>query len=129
MKQLRAFLTLTKMMRFRNFGLAIVFTLLMSFSVVQAQTSFGRISGTVTDSTGAVVPNASVTVSDAATNFSRVVTTDENGYYTLTNLPVGAYNVTVEVQSFKKSIKTVMLEADARLTIDFTLEPGKYPRW
>ncbi len=126
MKQLRGFLILTRTICFRNFGLAIVFTLLMNFFVAQAQTNVGRISGTVSDSTGAVVPNASVIASDAATNFSRTATTDENGYYTLTNLPVGTYSVSVEVQSFKKSIKTEnALSADARLTVDFALEAGQ----
>ncbi len=126
MKQLRGFLILTRTICFRNFGLAIVFTLLMNFFVAQAQTNVGRISGTVSDSTGAVVPNASVIASDAATNFSRTATTDENGYYTLTNLPVGTYSVSVEVQRFKKSIKTEnALSADARLTVDFALEAGQ----
>ncbi|HEX8248634.1 MAG TPA: TonB-dependent receptor, partial [Pyrinomonadaceae bacterium] len=98
----------------------------MSFSAVRAQTSFGRISGTISDSTGAVVPNASVTASDAATNFSRTAATDENGFYTLTNLPVGTYSVSVEVQNFKKSVKTEnALNADGRLTVDFTLEAGQ----
>ncbi|MET0754264.1 MAG: carboxypeptidase regulatory-like domain-containing protein [Pyrinomonadaceae bacterium] len=126
MKQLRAFLTLTMTINFRNLGLAILLTLSASFSVVQAQTSFGRISGTVTDSSGAVVPNASVTASDSARNFSRTAVSDENGFYTLTNLPVGTYSVSVELQNFKKSVKTEnALSADGRLTIDFTLEAGQ----
>lgn len=126
MEQFRAFSTFAKTICCRNFGIAIIFTLLMSFSVARAQTSSGRISGTVTDSTGAVVPNASVVVSDAATNFSRTATTDENGYYTLTNLPVGTYSVAVEVASFKKSVKTEnSLSSDARLTVDFALEAGQ----
>lgn len=126
MKQLRAFLILTRMDCFRHFGAAIIFTVLLSFSVAQAQTSSGRISGTITDSTGAVVPNANVTVSDAGTNLSRTATTDESGFYTLTNLPVGTYSVSIEVPNFKKSIKTEnVLNADGRLTIDFTLETGQ----
>lgn len=92
---------------------------------VSAQTSSGRISGTVTDSTGAVVANVTVTVSDPATNLSRTVTTDENGFYTVTNLPVGTYSVSAELQNFKKSILNGnVINADARLTVDFTLETG-----
>lgn len=97
-----------------------------AFSVVQGQTSFGRISGTVSDSVGAVIANATVIVTNPATNFSRTVMTDESGYYTVTNLPVGTYRVTVEVENFKKSVKNEnALSADGRLTIDFTLEAGQ----
>ena len=47
--------------------------------VAQGQTIFGRISGTVTDSSGAVVPNASVTITNSATNLVRTTTTDDEG--------------------------------------------------
>jgi hypothetical protein len=91
-----------------------------------AQTNFGRISGTVTDSTGAVVAGATVVVSDPATNFSRTVTTDESGFYTATNLPVATYTVSVEAPNFKKGVQTGnVLNADARLTVDFALEAGQ----
>jgi hypothetical protein len=68
--------------------------LVLAFSALAyGQTSFGRISGNVTDAGGAAVPNASVTVTDPSTSFSRTVTTDDSGYYTVTNLPVGTYSV------------------------------------
>lgn len=93
---------------------------------IRAQTSFGRISGTVTDSIGAVVANATVIVADPATNFSRTVTTDESGFYTITNLPVGTYSISVEMTNFKKSVQTGnVLNADGRLTVDFALETGQ----
>lgn len=102
---------------------ALLFTLTL---VVSGQTNFGRISGTVTDSTGAVVPNATVTVSDPSINFTRVVTTNDEGFYTITNIPVGTYNVIVEMPNFKKSINSgISLNADARLTVDFTIETGQ----
>ena len=93
---------------------------------VQAQTIFGRISGTVTDASGAVVPGATVTVTNEATQQTRAVVTDEDGFYVATSLPVGTYRVIVEVPGFKKSAKTGSdLAADGRLTVDFTLEPGE----
>ncbi len=52
---------------------------LASPPTAKAQTIFGRISGTVTDSNKAVLPNAQVTVTNEATNFARTVNTDENG--------------------------------------------------
>ena len=60
------------------------------------QTVFGRISGTVTDSSGAVVPNATVTIHNNATNSERTTVTDGEGFYTVTNLPVGSYTISVE---------------------------------
>jgi hypothetical protein len=90
-----------------------------------AQTIFGRISGTVTDAAGAAVPGATVRITNDATQQSRNVLSDANGFYVATNLPVGAYRVTVEAQSFKKSTKTGNdLVADGRLTVNFALEPG-----
>ena len=92
---------------------------------VYGQTIFGRISGTVTDSSGAVVPNAEVTVTNNATNLVRTAVTDESGFYTVTNLPVGTYTVTVERSGFKKANQTDnALTADTRLTINVTLETG-----
>jgi hypothetical protein len=95
-------------------------------SSASAQTIVGRISGTVTDATGAVVPGASVTVTNAATNLVRTAVADEDGFYTVTNLPVGTYVVAAESQGFKRAEQRgVALTADARLTIDMALEPGQ----
>src|SRR4051812_27360488 len=75
-----------------------------SFSI-QGQTIFGRISGTVRDKQGAAIPNASVTLTNSATNLARTVATDESGFYTATNLPVGTYSIAVESRGFKKALK------------------------
>ena len=101
--------------------------LLVALSVVSAsgQTNFGRISGTVTDSSGAVIPNATVTIRNSATNLERTAATDGEGFYTVTNLPVGNYTVSVEQTGFKKSVQTGnVLAADTRLTVNITLEAG-----
>jgi hypothetical protein len=93
---------------------------------ISGQTIFGRISGTVIDSTGAVVPDATVTVTNSATNAARTATTDEGGFYTVTNLPVGTYSVTVERTGFKKANSADnTLAADTRLTVNITLEAGQ----
>ena len=89
------------------------------------QTNFGRISGTVTDSSGAVIPNATVTIRNNATNAERTSVTDGEGFYTVTNLPVGSYTISVEQTGFKKSVQTDnVLTADTRLTVNLTLEAG-----
>jgi hypothetical protein len=126
MKQLRALLTALEGKGPRVVGLAILLTLAANSVAVQAQTNFGQISGTVSDAAGAVVPGAAVTAIDSATNLSRTMTTDRNGYYVITNLLVGTYRVTVEVANFKKAIRTENeLSADERMTIDFILETGQ----
>jgi len=90
-----------------------------------AQTITGRISGTVTDASGGAVPGATVKVTNVGTDISRTAMTDPNGFYVVTNLPVGDYAVLVEKQGFKKSNKTgYTLVADGRLTVDFELETG-----
>jgi hypothetical protein len=102
-----------------------VVALLLCAGVLQAQSIVGRISGTVTDPTGAVIPNASVSITAESTKMVRAVKTDDNGFYVATALPVGAYTVSVEFQGFKKSAKTgANLVADGRLTVDFALEVG-----
>lgn len=104
-----------------------LFLLVLLASIeVSGQTIFGRISGTIKDANGGVVANATVTVTNTETNTQRTVTTDEGGFYTVTNLPVGTYGVSVEQQGFKKALQSDNhLAADARLTIDFTLEAGQ----
>jgi hypothetical protein len=91
-----------------------------------AQTVVGRISGTVQDSNGASVPNASVKVVNSANNSERAVTTDESGFYTVTNLPVGSYTIEAEAKGYKKALVSGQtVTADARLTVDLKLEVGE----
>ncbi|HSE48278.1 MAG TPA: carboxypeptidase-like regulatory domain-containing protein, partial [Terriglobales bacterium] len=81
--------------------------------------------GTVTDSTGAVVPDAQVTVTDESTGLSRTVQTDKDGVYTVTQLPLGTYKVTATKTGFKDYVKTgvVLHVADVQRT-DVSLQPG-----
>ncbi len=114
----------------RRLAVSLVCCLLLALALapreVAAQTNVGRLSGTITDATGAVVTGASVTVTNAATNLVRTATTDADGFYTVTNLPVGTYVVAAESQGFKRAEQRgVALTADARLTVDMALEPGQ----
>ena len=91
-----------------------------------AQTVVGRISGTVQDANGAVVPNATVKVINTANNSERTVTSDENGFYTITNLPVAIYRIEAEAKGYKKGLVSGQsVTADARLTVDLKLEVGE----
>ncbi len=106
-----------------------VFTLLLllaGFNPAGAQSVVGRISGTVTDTSGSVISGAQVTITNATTSLARVVTTDDRGAYVGANLPVGDYSVTVERQGFKKVTRSGFdLVADGRLTVDFALVAGE----
>jgi hypothetical protein len=91
--------------------------------LVQAQT--GTISGTVTDPAGAVVATAKVTARHTATNATRTAQTGSAGTYTLTNLPVGAYDLTAEAAGFKVvKAANVTLTVGETLTMNLTMQVG-----
>src|SRR5579864_9561081 len=70
-------------------------------SAVYGQSERGRIIGTVTDPQGAVVPDATVTVTNVATGIASKTTTDQQGQYQAPELPIGAYKVKVARRGFK----------------------------
>ena len=101
--------------------------LLLSAPVVSAQATTGRISGVVKDSSGGVLPGVTVTVTETRTGFVRTDASDAQGTYVFVNLPLGDYTVAAELQGFKKGQKSgYVLQADGRLTADFTLEVGAF---
>jgi hypothetical protein len=90
-----------------------------------AQTSFGRISGTVTDPSGAAISGAKVTITNVDTQAKRDATTDSNGFYVATNLAIGTYTVEINQEGFQRQQRTgLQLVADGRLTADFKLQVG-----
>ena len=94
-------------------------------TVLYAQATTGRITGTVTDAQGGRLPGATVAATEVRTSYTRTATTDAQGAYVLVNLPVGTYNVSAEMQGFKKEVKAGYdLVADGRVTADFTLQVG-----
>jgi hypothetical protein len=92
----------------------------------QAQANAADLQGTVKDATGAVVANATVTARNAATNISRNVTSNDEGFYRIVNLPPGDYEVTVEAANFKKAVLTkVTVTIGQAAELDVALEPGQ----
>jgi len=90
-----------------------------------AQTISGQISGVVRDSQGGVLPGVTVTVTNVDTGIARTEVTGPAGTYTVTNLPVGNYTVTAEIEGFRKAERSgFALTADGRITADFTLSVG-----
>lgn len=90
-----------------------------------AQDIFGVISGTVTDTTGAVVPGASITITNEATTLARVLESNEAGFYTAPELPAGRYTIMADRAGFKQyKITGVDVSAGGRPTINLMLEVG-----
>lgn len=92
---------------------------------VAAQQGRGTIFGTVTDASGAVVPGATITVTNAATNVETTAISNESGYFSVPNLIVGPYTVAAGKEGFKKRLRTgLTLEVDQKAQVDLTLETG-----
>src|SRR5437016_3188616 len=90
-----------------------------------AQSDLGSISGFVKDPSGAVVPKAQVSVKNEATLTERRTSTNESGFYTVTNIPAGLYSITAESAGFKKFETTHnKLDPAAALAVDLSLAVG-----
>ncbi len=86
-----------------------------------AQAVTGSLVGTVTDSTGAVTPNAKVTLTEVQTGISRVTNTNQSGNYSFTNLSAGPYRVEVELAGFRKAVRNgndVLVNSTVRADIE-----------
>ena len=78
----------------------------------------GTIDGTVTDPSGAILPNATVTIVNRLTNYSQTATTDSKGAFRLTNIPQNSYHVEVSAPNFTTSAQDV----DVRSTVPVSLK-------
>jgi len=91
----------------------------------QAQTFRGGIEGTVTDSTGAAVPQAQVTAKNLGTDLTRSIETDAQGFYFITELPLGDYEVAATKPGFRTAtVRAVHVEVSAHERVNITLQPG-----
>ena len=100
-------------------------TCVLTAAAAHAQLTTSDILGTVTDATGAIIPNATVTIRNIGTNESRTVHTDSGGTYTFTLLQPGHYSVRVESAGFKASITSNLdVEAGDRARADAHLQAG-----
>jgi hypothetical protein len=90
-----------------------------------AQQGRGSYFGTVTDTTGAAVPGAKVTLTNVATNTSVATETNNDGTYSATALQIGEYTIQVEKSGFKRAVRSgLTLQVDQRGQIDFRLDVG-----
>jgi Carboxypeptidase regulatory-like domain len=109
-------------MNSRFFLVLILVLCLAGFAL--AQTDTARLIGTITDSTGAVVPNAAVTVTSTGTGRSVTTQTSASGEYVVTALPPGNYHVEVKETGFKTAAADITLEVSQVLEISLKLETG-----
>jgi hypothetical protein len=92
---------------------------------VLAQSDRGTITGTVSDAANAVVPNAAIVATNSATGIQSRANTTSTGNYTLTSLPVGLYDISVEMTGFKKYVQTgVRVQVAGTERVDIRLEVG-----
>lgn len=104
---------------------AIVATIEAPFASAQTQAINGSIRGRVTDPAGAAVPGATVGVDNVATNYSREVASNEEGYFVIPNLPIGTYTVSVKKEGFESQRRPgVVLDAGTEAVIDAALKVG-----
>src|SRR5579864_5642241 len=90
-----------------------------------AQQASGTIQGSVTDSSGAAVPNAKVTVHNTGTGLERVIQTDSAGDYLVASLPPGTYSVTVEASGLQKQvIQNIDLDVARTVPVNAQLKVG-----
>ena len=105
--------------------LTLIAMLSLALPGAYAQSIFADLSGTVTDTSGAVVPGAKVTVQNAASKVARRVTSDKNGFFSLSQLPAGTYNVIAEAQGFQKWVGNgIVLNASDNKTVQIGMRVG-----
>src|SRR4051812_24717834 len=112
-------------MKTRQIFLRIALLAMLSTMPILGQGDRGQITGTVTDSSGAIVPNARVTVVQKNTNTAYKVVSSSAGVFTLPSLAGGDYQVTVEKEGFKNStVDGVEVPPGGSVGVDIKLEVG-----
>jgi len=106
---------------------SILALLILAVCPVRAQLAgTGNIQGTVVDASGALVPNAAVTLIDASTQVKRTTQTDQAGVYLFPNMPISTYNLRVGAPGFETYEKTgIVLEVGSNISINAALKVGK----
>lgn len=116
-------------MKYAKYALAfcgVVWLVLLSANQLPAQGFFGSITGQITDQSGAVVPNATVKVTNVATNVTTLWKTNGAGVYVASSLNPGTYKVEAEAQGFRTAeVVNVLLEVNSRPKVDLQLTVGQ----
>src|SRR5215208_5653465 len=98
----------------------------LAATLVFAQSFTGSISGLVTDSSGAVIPGAQVTVINVGTNSRSTATTDTSGNYTVPLLPRGDYRIEISAGGFRRFVREgIVLQVQQTARIDVQMTVGE----
>src|SRR5262249_4304068 len=110
----------------RRISPLVIFLLIFTAaSTALAQFDTATVLGTIKDTTGAVLPGVTVTLKNIDTGITVSVPTDGEGNYQFTNVKIGNYRVTAEMQGFSTALaETVNVTVNARQRVDLTLQPG-----
>src|SRR5262245_19047133 len=110
---------------FRGLFAAACFSLLLT-GLLCAQSPQATISGIITDTTGAIVPGVQVTALGVATGQRITVTSNGEGFFVLTQLPIGDYTIEAEKTGFRKYVRQALtLTTGATVALDIQLEVGQ----
>ncbi len=91
-----------------------------------AQQTLGGITGEVTDASGGVIPNVSITVVDESTSLTRTTTTNGSGTYALVNLPIGTYTLTYKADGYDlQKTQHITVQANRTATVNAALKVGQ----
>jgi hypothetical protein len=113
-----------KIIKYAVIVLTIGISLVVSLPL-QAQVAGGTLSGTITDASGAVVPNAEVEIKNSATGIAKTVTSSTEGFYTAPNLLPGNYEVAVSAPGFNTAIKNgIVINVGSQPVFNLVLEVG-----
>src|SRR5262245_17665129 len=115
--------------KFMDRIISLLLAILLLGAVAFGQTNRGGINGTVFDKNGAVLPGATVTVTNIGSNRSQTTTASSDGAYAVPSLEPVAYRITVEAPGFKKSIvDNIKVDTASTATVNITLETGEIGR-
>jgi hypothetical protein len=120
-------MTMTKKMNpYIAFTLGVLGVLLQFSLCAPGQQTLGGITGTVTDPSGSVLPETTITIVADQTKLTRTQKTTANGSYDFVNLPIGTYTVTVTHDGFQtEKLPAILVQADRTATLNVTLKVGQ----
>src|SRR5947207_6878874 len=103
-----------------------ILILIFGCTAIFGQGAAGQISGTVADTSGAVLPGVEINATQSDTGLIRKTISNESGYYVLPNLPVGPYRLDVSLAGFRTfTQRGILLQVNSSITINAALEVGQ----
>src|SRR4030095_13806941 len=106
-------------------GCLLLIVFLLCAGLSQAQSTTGRIVGTVSDASGAVLPGVEIVVRNPDTGFVRTVVTEESGNYNVPLLQPGTYEVQASLTGFRREVRSgITVQVESVIRIDFRLNVG-----